>query len=106
MKENQFYCFFVEKNYTFDYGGRAKIPDESYFGSVLKTFNIPFEAKPLVQVYWPKKNGCTHPKLFRQINQEWLKKILEHQAPFVRKIAGKSFLNIPQEIYDSLCLKK
>ena len=82
--------FFINNDYTEDYYG-AHIPDESYFGTMCKTFNIPYRNKNLLKTNWEKSNS-RHPITYSTINDELAREWVTNgwKKPFVRKISWEA----------------
>ena len=96
--------FLLKNDYTNDFES-CFAPDEYYFGTILRTFNLGLEKRTSIHAVWGgrtvggKKNA--HPKIFSDQNPI-TPEIMELNTPFLRKVGDENQLNLPRELYDKV----
>lgn len=94
--------FLLKNDYTNDFES-CFAPDEYYFGTILRTFNLGLEKRTSMHAVWDPtsltKNA--HPKIFSDQNPI-TPEIMELNTPFLRKVGDVNQLNLPRELYDKV----
>lgn len=96
--------FIVNNDYT-KYFENVFVPDENYFGAILKKFDIPFEHRMVVDACW-KRPPVGFPRgLPVKYSNRWplpMDMYIDSPAPFVRKIETEKQYTLPEEVYTYL----
>jgi hypothetical protein len=85
--------FFIDNDYTYIFGNEFIVPDEHYFINIILKYNIPFINKSITFINREEgsdlKKYRKFPKTYSKLTNEMIKKILQIDTLFMRKVESE-----------------
>ena len=98
FKQHQWMCldrdtvkYFIENDYTENYGDEFDIPDEHYFINIIIKYHIPFINYQITWCDW--SNEDWHPKEYKCITNDIIKNCIDNKYLFMRKILPETIIS-------------